>query len=62
MLTGKRTAVTLVLLPSFLTELSVVALLKGKQRNFWKPSAAESMTHFVDLQKVKLCSDLLCSV
>lgn len=48
-------ACSLALLPSFLSEQSVVTLAKGKRRSFLKPSTAESMQFFVDIQKVSAC-------
>ncbi len=47
-------ASALALLPTVLTESAVATLSsgKGKRRSFWKPSVAESMSYFIDLQKV----------
>jgi hypothetical protein len=44
----------MMLLPTVLCESSVCTLSsgKGKRRAFWKPSVAEGMSYFVDLQKV----------
>jgi hypothetical protein len=50
---GTKMACCLTLLPSYLSEKSVATLSKGvKRRSFWKPSTAESMSHFVDIQNV----------
>ena len=47
-------ACVLILLPSILTEPAVATLsgCKARKRSFWKPSAAESMNFFIDLQQV----------
>lgn len=55
----------LLLLPTILTEAAVATLSsgKGKKRSFWKPSAAESMSYFIDIQRVSVnenhCASLI---
>jgi hypothetical protein len=60
-------ACTLTLLPTLLTESSVTTLSsgKGRKRSFWKPTLAESMAYFVDIQKVGLstvCKAVACLI
>lgn len=51
--TDEQMAVSLMLLPLLLPESQItVASGKGRKRVHWKPSTAESMTFFVDVQAV----------
>src|SRR6218665_207636 len=55
--------IALILLPSLLPEPSVATLSsgKGKNRAYWKPSVSESMSYFIDVQKVLLlCAHFSC--
>ena len=47
-------SVALALLPTLLPESAVASTGggKGRKRTYWKPSIAESMSFFVDVQKV----------
>ena len=47
----------MVLLPTILTESYGATLSsgKGKKKTIWKPSVAETMSHFIDIQKVLTC-------
>lgn len=51
-------AVALLLLPMLLSESQVaVTGGRGRKRTYWKPSVAESMSFFIDVQLVPLsCS------
>jgi hypothetical protein len=52
---GLRQACAICLLPSTLSESAVVTLSKkGQRRSFWKPSVAEGMSYFVDIQQVNI--------
>ena len=61
-MTGICEACAVPLLPSVLTESSVLTLSKkGKRKNFWKPSVAESISSFVDIQMVGIRAlELFC--
>lgn len=49
-----KMACSLALLPFFLPPEQFLATLtvKGKKRSYWKPSTADSMLYFIDIQKV----------
>jgi len=47
-----RNAAVLVLLPVLLPEPAVISVSKGRKCKLWKPSISESMSYFVDVQKV----------
>jgi len=44
----------LALLSVLLPEPAVASIGKGRKRKMWKPSVSESMTFFVDVQKVRM--------